>query len=772
MRASGRLVIPTSLRSRLLLAFLALVSLVLFVGVASFTINRQVRSQVARLRSSDIFDLRNVDLAKVGLEIEGYYNPSGSFVATDVEITPTAQRPRLRGEIQTVDPLARTITLYGVEIHVAEGTDSADEARDVVFTELRAGARVEVICTVEAGRWEARKIQLRDVKASDKVKGTATASELDGLVPETLVIHGLQVVVEPATAGGPESALGRIEKATQMILALQECRSAAHDLVLGPHTRARNGEGDDSDPLAPAAERLTQTAHEFARLVQLSHAEGDDPRVTASPAYLRALRPLANRQASLSEHVTRLGELVRSDPARAAEELDETFDPFLQEQLMPLVYAYLGQSEEDLGDQLRGVLGRTATTTWVALATSVIAAIVAFVLGFLVWRSIHRPIRALHDAALRLGQGHLETRIQLESHDEIGVLAEAFNKMASDLASTTVSMRSLENVFDSMAAALIVFDPQGRIVNVNLATLDLVGRERDELIGQTFGFVCRHAAGESVGASVQARADGAIVSDERVFVHRDGREIPVSFSGAELRSRGGQLQGYVCVAQDLTEQKRVQERLEDSLGEKELLLREVHHRVKNNMQVISSLLAMQATGGDPDVIRRLEESQNRIRSIALIHEQLYRSTELEHIDVRTYLEVLTNQLLQSFGKAGQVELELEVDPITLDIDQSMACGLIVNELVTNALKHAYPGARTGTIRVSLHEGPDGERALTVADDGPGLSGSMQGRTKTLGMSLIATLARQLRGRVEVDDREGTAVRIHFPRRVPVEALAS
>jgi two-component sensor histidine kinase len=180
---------------------------------------------------------------------------------------------------------------------------------------------------------------------------------------------------------------------------------------------------------------------------------------------------------------------------------------------------------------------------------------------------------------------------------------------------------------------------------------------------------------------------------------------------------------------------------------------------------------MQSTAGDPEVIKKLEESQARIRSIALIHEQLYRSTELAHIDVRSYLDVLTNQLLQSFGKAGQVELVLEADPLDLDIDQSMACGLIVNELLTNALKYAFPGERRGVVRVSFREHADGQRVLTVADDGPGLSGVEFGRTKTLGMTLIATLARQLRGRVEVEGARGTLVRVTFPRKAPVEAVA-
>ncbi len=776
-----------------MLAFLALVSLILFVGLASYAINRQVHTQVSALRSSHLIDLRRVDLEHVVLEFEGFWNPRGSFVATDVEVMAGSPRPRLRGALQGVDAEHAVLTLYGVPIHVTEASESGDvDDEPVPIAGLRVGQRVEVTCEVQPdGRWDAHKVYLDKVKDTDKIRGAVTAAELDGKAPDTVEMHGLVIVLEPSTSSGPESALGRIERATQMILELQQCSTAAHELVglplapelppeLAPEREAAAGAAgndvkeragakeEDDEAVATPAERLTGTVTRLATLVDESQSEGDDPKHTAPEYFQRYLRPLQLQLEPLREQVAELRTLATREPARAALEVDMVFDPFLQEELLPLAYAYLSQAEDDLGDQLREMLARAADTTRVALATSGVAVVVALVLGFLVWRSIHRPIRALHEAAVRLGQGHLDTRIKVESHDEIGVLAEAFNKMAVELFTTTVSMESLESVFDSMAAALIVFDPDGNIINVNRATLDLVGRERDELIGQTFDVMCRFSAGESVRPGKPARDPSGlpsirIASVEKVFVRKDGSEFPVSFSGAELRSPGGPLQGYVCVALDLSEQKRIQQRLSESVAEKELLLRELHHRVKNNIQVISSLLAMQSTDGDPEVIKRLEESQNRIRSIALIHEQLYRSSELARIEVRAYLEVLVSQLLQSFGKAGAVRLELATDDIELDIDQSMACGLIVNELVTNALKYAYPEGRGGVIRVSLRVRTGGELVLTVADDGPGLGDARAGAAPTLGMSLVKTLARQLRGRVEVDGAHGTEVRVFFAR---------
>lgn len=760
-----------------MLAFLVLVSLILFVGVASYAIQRQVHRRVSELRSSDLIDLRRVDLEHVVLEFEGFWNPSGSFVADDIEVLAGSARPRLRGALQSIDEQQHTFTLYGVRLHVTEDSESGDvDDEPVSLEDLRVGQRVEVTCQVQPdGRWDVHKLYLADVKSTDKIKGVVTQAELDGEAPETVELHGLVIVVEPSTSTGPVSALGRIERATQMILDLQRLSATAREVVSGQV--ARTGlQGEDEESEGSPGERLRQHAARFVQLIGESQAEGDDPRHTAPHDFRPSLLALQQKVASLQGHVAEILRLAGREPLRAEAHLSREFEPFLREQLLPLAYAYLSQAEDDLGDQLRDMLARTTDTTRVALVTSAVAALVALVLGFLVWRSIHRPIHALSEAALRLGQGHLDTRIRIESHDEIGVLGEAFNRMASELFTTTVSMESLESVFDSMAAALIVFDSDGNIVNVNRATLDLVGREKDELIGQTFDVMCRFSAGESVRPGPPTRDPSGlpsvrIAAVEKVFVRKDGRELPVSFSGAELRSSGGPLQGYVCVALDLSEQKRIQRRLSESVAEKELLLRELHHRVKNNIQVISSLLAMQSTGGDPEVEKRLEESQNRIRSIALIHEQLYRSSELANIEVRDYFEVLVSQLLQSFGKAGAVRLELDTDAIQLDIDQSMACGLIVNELVTNALKHAFPEGRAGVVRVGLRARPGGELELFVSDDGPGLNGTRAGGAPTLGMSLVKTLARQLRGRVEVDGTSGTTVRVFFRRSAGTAVVA-
>jgi len=361
---------------------------------------------------------------------------------------------------------------------------------------------------------------------------------------------------------------------------------------------------------------------------------------------------------------------------------------------------------------------------------------------------------------MALGQGRLETRVDVASHDEFGVLARAFNSMAGQLAASTVSVAGLQSMFDSMAASVILCDQNGVITRTNAAADRMLGAARGATSTRPVRAHCKLTEGETLSslAAASARIGGSL---DRAMLRTDGTEVPVSLSCSALRTSDGALQGYVLVAQDLTQLKAVEEQLRESLGEKELLLREVHHRVKNNMQVISSLLAMQSTSGDPEVLRKLEDSQHRIRTIALIHEQLYQQTELARIDTQSYLKVLAHHLVQSYGKAEQVNLDLDVDNLNLDLDQSLACGLIVNELLTNAFKYAFEDGRAGRVSLRLKELPDGMRLLEVADDGRGFQPKTGEKRRTLGTSLVAKLARQLRGKVTTTGDGGVTVRILF-----------
>ncbi len=249
---------------------------------------------------------------------------------------------------------------------------------------------------------------------------------------------------------------------------------------------------------------------------------------------------------------------------------------------------------------------------------------------------------------------------------------------------------------------------------------------------------------------------------------------------------GGEMLGYITFAsrrpgqawadEDIALLKMVAETFVDALGrkkaeglraslaEKEVLLKEIHHRVKNNLQIISSLLHLQSRNvTDARALEMLREGQNRVQSMALIHENLYRSQDLANVDFGEYVKTLVAHLFSSYGGGqGKVNLIVEVDRVPLSIDTAIPCGLIINELVTNSLKYAFPKGRKGEIQVCLHLVGDGEVALTVSDNGVGLPPGFDiERTESLGLRLVTTLADQIDGRVHIGCDVGSEFKISF-----------
>lgn len=203
--------------------------------------------------------------------------------------------------------------------------------------------------------------------------------------------------------------------------------------------------------------------------------------------------------------------------------------------------------------------------------------------------------------------------------------------------------------------------------------------------------------------------------------------------------------------------------LQETLEEKELLLREIHHRVKNNLQVISSLLSLQGRASRSiDAQRACEESQNRIKSIALIHELLYRSPSLSRICAEDYLKRLGTKLLSGFDVGGRIRLEIDSTAIAIDLDHAVPFGLMVNELYTNSMKHGFSDGRGGVITVKLQHHLDGEVVLGFADDGIGLRAEIDPVTHdSLGFRLIGNLVRQLDGTIEYERGTGFKCTVRF-----------
>jgi len=321
----------------------------------------------------------------------------------------------------------------------------------------------------------------------------------------------------------------------------------------------------------------------------------------------------------------------------------------------------------------------------------------------------------------------------------------------------------IDHLFDSVQEAIVMADKNGRVMRVNNNFLKLFGFTSDEVVGKQVDEIVAPEDAYEIAKSITKRvAMGDNVSLETVRRRKDGTLIDVSVLASPIMV-DGELLGIYGIYRDITERKKADEKLKASLREKEVLLREIHHRVKNNLQVISSLFLLQSKQirGKKN-LELFKESQNRVKSMALIHENLYQSQDLARINFREYLNTLVIGLFRSYqALSGNVELKLEVEEISLGVDSAIPCGLIINELVSNSLKYAFPNGQGGKIKITLHPINKKDVELIVSDNGVGMPKDLDFRkTKSLGLHLVTILAEdQLEGEIKLLRDKGTEFRI-------------
>ncbi|WP_292346537.1 PAS domain S-box protein [Methanoregula sp. PtaB.Bin085] len=247
---------------------------------------------------------------------------------------------------------------------------------------------------------------------------------------------------------------------------------------------------------------------------------------------------------------------------------------------------------------------------------------------------------------------------------------------------------------------------------------------------------------------------------------RKGREHFILSRGSPFRDSSGLIVSYVGIHLDITDRRQYENRLEASLAEKEVIIKEVHHRVKNNMQVISGFLQLQSTfTDDPAASEMLAECQRRVRSMALVHEKLYQSRHLGFINVAEYIKSLVSELQESYVVQADITFKVDVESVNINLDIAIPCGLIINELLTNSLKYAFWERPSGTITIELRLSPDHQFHLRVCDDGKGLPENFDiASTSTLGMQLVQVLVRQLGGTIAIVSKAGTCFDITFPEK--------
>jgi PAS domain S-box-containing protein len=253
---------------------------------------------------------------------------------------------------------------------------------------------------------------------------------------------------------------------------------------------------------------------------------------------------------------------------------------------------------------------------------------------------------------------------------------------------------------------------------------------------------------------------------ELAFLMKDGSTYWAETTLSLIRDGTGRPFGYVGMARDITERKRAEEKILSSLHEKEILLREIHHRVKNNLQIIASLLYLQSINiSDSFTLDILRESRSRVKSMALIHEKLYRSEDLALIPFATYLESLIDNLKEAYGvddSAISIGITITPPDLSLNIETGIPCGLIINELISNSLKHAFRDKRKGLITIAMMQTGPHEYTMIISDNGAGFPGDIDfKKTTSLGLQLVNNLVLQLEGDISLDCTSGSSFTMHL-----------
>jgi PAS domain S-box-containing protein len=384
------------------------------------------------------------------------------------------------------------------------------------------------------------------------------------------------------------------------------------------------------------------------------------------------------------------------------------------------------------------------------------------------WETVEIPI--LHaDGAVRIVLWNSATLYAVDGTIPIATIAQGQDiterKQAEEELRETRDY--LENLFNYANAPIIVWDPSFTITQFNHAFEHLTGRSASEVVGQPLDILFPDDKCEEAMTLIRRTLAGERWETVEIpILHTDGTVRIVLWNSATLYAEDGTIPvATIAQGQDITERKRAVEQIKASLREKEILLREIHHRVKNNLQIISTLLYLQSGYiKDKEAFEMFKESQNRLKSMALIHDKLYQFKDLGKIDIAEYIRELATDLFHSYGvKPDGVKLKIDVHEVLLGVDTAIPCGLIINELVSNSLKHAFLDGREGTIRIELLRSVNENTfILIVSDNGVGFPKDLDFRnTETLGLQLVITLVEQLKGTIELDRSRGTEFTITF-----------
>ncbi|MCD6215420.1 MAG: PAS domain S-box protein [Candidatus Desulfofervidus sp.] len=327
----------------------------------------------------------------------------------------------------------------------------------------------------------------------------------------------------------------------------------------------------------------------------------------------------------------------------------------------------------------------------------------------------------------------------------------------------------LQKYLDVAGVIIVTLNKQGEITLINRKGCEILGYPKRALIGKNWFDTCiperfRSKTREAFQQIIAGNLQASEYYENPILTH-SGEERIIAWHNTILTDKSGNPIGTLSSGEDITQRKQAEEQIKAALKEKEVLLREIHHRVKNNMQIVSSLLRLQSRyTKDKQSLDIFKASRSRIESMAFIHEKLYQSKDLTKIDFNDYVNTLVTNLFTTYGvSTARIKLNIDIKHVSLPLDKAIPCGLIINELVSNSLKYAFPANKQGEIRITLYPTNENQLELIVSDNGISIPENIDFRnTDSLGLHLVTILAEdQLQGEINLNRTEGTEFKIKF-----------
>ncbi len=478
--------------------------------------------------------------------------------------------------------------------------------------------------------------------------------------------------------------------------------------------------------------------------------------------------------------------LASADHASASEDATawtRLFDGTSGSESVPLVYERTGQSV----GRLEATLDRVAIASRFLKeqirmigGEAVKVSAMVFLLALLFYLYLTKPLIRIIDQVSSVDIDH-PGRFTIEApalhrKDELGILTHrfttllrAFQRSRNQRDAAEIRIRESQEkyraIFEQIQDIYFEATVDGILLEVSPSAEHALGYRRDELVGNALPALCSDR--EQWDSLARLLETGKRVEDlELTLTRKDGSPLSGSLVAVMLHDGLGRPTKSVGSIRDISRRKQMEEQMRVSLREKEILLKEIHHRVKNNLQIISSLLRLQKNlQSHRDPMRLLTESQNRIRTMSLIHEELYRSGDISRVDLSRYVSKLVSSIFSVYRRDSEITYAIDAEELQLGLNDSIPCGMIINELVTNALEHAFTEGCRGEVRVTIRR--DGPSVLLgVSDDGAGIGPAESRPDDSLGLQLVDSLVQQLKGSLTLVNSRGTSFTIRFPYREP------